>query len=719
MTSTTGAVTSVGSGGSGGALPEEFVVSGVVTEKGVPVAGAMVMQGGGVAELVTGEDGAFSITLRKAIPGVPTVVAAKVGYRSRGVEITEVPEGPIGIEIVAAAPPDNTAYVFGDPGTGDPAHDSSTAFCGHCHTTLVAQFQTSAHARATRDPLVQDLYAGTSRAHGTAASCAAAGGVFRAGRTPGAAGGSEMRCYLGGGVLPDLNPGCGGAGELSCDDPGLPAGSRPVAFGGCADCHAAGMDGEAGGRDLLDAVGVAFENGNHCDVCHKVSGVDLTRPPGTGGALLLQRPRERVSGLPGADLMQVMFGPYPDVPNEFMGGSYQPVFSRAEFCAGCHQQEQAALVPGTSLDAARWPSGLPVHSTYAEWAASPWGTPGTPCQFCHMPEVEGLKSSVDVTTEENAGIVFGFLRPQGTIRSHAFRGPLGGSPRLLDEALLLGMTVTAQGGELGVSVQLRNQGAGHALPTGEPMRALVALVRAEGCDMPLSPVGGMTVSDVGGALARGVVGQGAAFSGATLAWAEGAARATPGQVVRVVRPTGVFDDYVGVERFADPLLSAQEKGVEIHAPVGEAAVVAVAGGALTLGGALAVHDGDVVLLGEALAWPPVDGQAVRALAGATGSTFARVLVDPAGNRHVPHHRAVDMVSDNRIPPRADGFSVHRFALADGCTEARVEVVVLYRPVPLSLGRERGAEARDYVMGTLSRVVTGITASSRAPSGRSR
>ncbi|AKT42265.1 hypothetical protein [Chondromyces crocatus] len=703
-TSTTGVVSSSGTGGEGGALPEEFSVGGVVTDGVAPIAGAIVMQGGGSPDFVTGLDGTFSIQLSRTIPGTPTVVAAKVGYRSRGVEITRLPEVPIELALLAVSPPDNTAYVFGNPGKGDAGHDNSTAFCGHCHTTLTAQFQTSAHARATRDPLVQALYAGTSRAHGDEASCVAAGGVHRAGRVPGSVGDVEPKCYLGGGVLSDLNPACGGAGQLACDDPALPAGSRPTRFGGCADCHAAGLEGATGGRNLLDAVGVAFENGNHCDTCHKVRDVDLSRPPGTAGALVLQRPRERLTDMPGAPLRQVMFGPYPDVPNEFMGGSYQPVFSSAVFCAGCHEQKQAALLPGATLDASRWPEGLPTHSTYSEWSESSWGTPGTPCQFCHMPAVTNLKSTVDVTTEENAGIVFGFVRPEGAIRSHTFRGPLAGSPRLIDEALRLGVSVTPQGGALGVTVHLRNQECGHALPTGEPMRALVLLVRAEGCDAPLLPTGGMTVNDVGGALVRGVLGQGAVLSGVTLTWAAGAARARPGHVVRVVRPTGTFDDYTGVGRFADPLLSAEDKGLEVHAPVGEAVVLSVGGGVLMLETPITAQAGDVLLLGETLAWPPVDGQAALALAGIAGSTFARVLVDPSGERQVPHHRAVDIASDNRIPAQSEGVSEHSFALQPGCSEARVEVVVLYRPVPLGLGRERGAETRDHVIAKTTRVV---------------
>lgn len=696
--------TSVSSGGGGGELPEVFTVTGVVTDGEAPLEGAIVMQGGGAPDLVTGPDGAFSVALTREIPGTPTLVAAKVGYRTRGIEFTALPGGPVELALLEAAPPDDTGYVFGDPGTGDPAHDSSTAYCGHCHTTLVAQFQTSGHARATRDPLVQDLYAGTAQGITTAGACAAAGGSWRAGREPGSAGATAMKCYVGAGVLPDLNPGCGAQGQLACDDPALPAAEQPAAFGACADCHAAGIDGPAGGRDLLEATGIAFENGVHCDVCHKARDVDLGKPPGAGGALVLQRPHEKDSELPGGKHIQVMFGPYPDVPNEFMGGSYQPKFTSSVFCAACHEQKQAALLPGASLDPARWPEGLPTHATFSEWSDGPWNTPGTQCQFCHMPEETGLKSTVDVTDETNAGITFGFIRPEGSIRAHVFRGPLAGSPRLIDDAVSLGLALSAQGGELSVGVQLHNQGCGHAIPTGEPMRALVLLVGAACDGAELAPSSGMTVNDTGGATAEGRVGDGATLAGTALAWPAGAARAKAGDVVRVVRPTGIFDDYVGIGFFADPALSAAQKGLEVRAPVGEAAVVAAAGGVITLAAPIAAQDGDVVLLGDALAWPPADGQPSAALAGAAGYTFAKVLVDPAGQRGAPHHRAVDIASDNRIAPQGDAFTSHGFALPPGCASATVTAVLLYRAVPVALARERGIEAQDQVIATTTQTV---------------
>ncbi len=510
---TTTSATTTGNGGTGGIppLPETFEVTGVVTDGEGPVEGAIVMQAGGTPDLLTGPDGKFSIQLHTAIPGIPAVVAAKIGYRSAGEEFSALPEGPIELAMRFVTLPDSTFYVFGDPGNGDPAHDVSTAYCGHCHTTQAKQFQASGHAEATRKPALQDLYAGVSRAHATQAACAQAKGQWRAGLVPGTSAESTFKCYLGEGVLPDLNPSCGAPGQASCDDPALDPAKEPVAFGRCADCHAAGIDGEAGGRDLHAAVGVSYDNGNHCDVCHHIRDVDLGQPPGVGGALLMQRSRDHLTEMPSSQLVQVLYGPLPDVPNTFMGGSYAPVFTQSTFCAGCHEQRQEALLPGTALDPLRWPDGLPTHSTFSEWAGSSFEAAGLQCQFCHMPPDDtGLKNSLDVTDETNASITFGYLRTPEQLRKHTFEGPLDGAPRRIDQALSLDLGAASDGIAIGVTAQVTNVFAGHAIPTGEPMRSLLLLVRAEACGNALLPSGGMTLDDWGGALAEGTVGADAA-----------------------------------------------------------------------------------------------------------------------------------------------------------------------------------------------------------------
>ena len=705
---THGTTSGVASGSSSGSpLTPTFVVSGIVTDGTNPLAGAMVLQGGaGAPAAVTGADGAYSITLTQAIPGTPTVVATRAGYRTAGVDFDVLPDGPVEIALAYVTPPDNPGYVYGEPGVGNPTLDNSTAFCGHCHTTLVKQFQASAHAEAARSSLVQDLYAGVSEAYATQAACVAAGGVWRAGLVPGAPSTSMSKCYLGGGVLPDLNPGCGAAAGLACDDPALPASAKPAAFGGCADCHAPGMNGPAGGRNLHDAVGVAYRDGNHCDFCHHVRDVDLTKPAGTAGALILQRPRDEDSPMPGSQLRQVMYGRLLDVTNGFMGGSYQPKFAASELCGGCHEQKQPALLPGAALDPSRWPDGLPTHSTYGEWLGSSYDVQDhKPCQDCHMPPDDtGLSNTVDVTKPASAGIVYGFVHPPDQIRKHVFRDPLDGTPRFIDQAVSVAVSATSNGATLTVQAQVQNTGAGHALPTGEPMRALVLVVDAQACGSAMTPVDGMTVNDVGGAAAAGIVGTGVTFAGAVMTWPAAAGVASPGAVVRVVRPTATYDDYAGVGFFANPALTPKQKGLEIRRPVGEATVAIANGAVLTLTGALAVQAGDLVYLGDALTWPPVDAAPSLALAGRPGYSFARVMVDPGGARSVPHYRAVDIASDNRIPPKATASTTHGFAIPAGCTSATITAALLYRQVPVAFAKLRGWEANDYVIGQASAVV---------------
>ena len=321
-----------------------------------------------------------------------------------------------------------------------------------------------------------------------------------------------------------------------------------------------------------------------------------------------------------------------------------------------------------------------------------------------LPDDTGLTNAVDVTKPPDCGITFGFVRKPDQIRKHDFPGALDGSPRLIDASLSVSLSPMASGGSLTVGVQVGNTGAGHAIPTGEPLRALLLLVDAQACGQAMTPAGGMTLGDVGGAAAAGVVGGDVAASGSQMTWATGSAVAQPGDVVRVVRPTGTYDDYTGIGFFANPALTPQEKGLEIRTPVGEATVVSTGGGTLTLSAALAVQSGDLVYLGDVLAGPIADGDASRALAGRAGYAFARVMVDASGARNVPHYRAVDIASDNRIVDSATATTTHVFAVPPGCASATVTATLVYRPAPVTLARQRGWKAQDYVVGTATQTV---------------
>jgi len=683
-------------------LPSSFTVEGVVLDDNqTPVAEAMVLQGGKPdSTVLTAADGSFSLEMVYEGYGIPAVIAAKTTYRAHGIEVFELPTEPVQLVLGIAAGTDNVDYVYMDPGDGI---DATKEDCTHCHTSFVQHFLSSKHAVAASDPLVQDLYAGVSTAFTDEPSCTAAGGEWKQGRQPGTESDTVDKCYLGGGVLPDLNPSCGGVGEVACDDPTIAAQDAPSAFGACADCHAPGIDGVAGGRDLHDAVGLSYEIGVHCDPCHKVKDIDMDQPPGVGQRLILQRPNE-----PGTNMFvwePLYYGPIPDVPNVVMGASYQPKFKQAVFCAGCHQQNQPALIPGESLDSQRWPDGLAVHSTYDEWEAGPYNTPETPCQHCHMPAQYDMLNSLDLATLEQQSITFGFPRAPEDNRKHIFRSPLEGSPRLIDGALYVSIDLATLNGDVSANVSVANVGCGHAVPTGEPLRSLVMIVEAFGdgsCAAPTAS-GGMTINDTGGAIASGVEGADVTTAGTTMTWGAGAALASAGQVVRVVRATGIYDYYVApVGLFQS--LAAADKGMEIMAPVGSASVVSAGAGALTLDATLSLQSGDVIYLGDAVSDPINDGDDSGNLAGAPGYTFARIMLDSGGTRHVPHFRAVDIASDNRIPPGKNATTTHEFSVPADCTTATVRASVLYRPVPTVIASLRGWEANDYVIATAEQTI---------------
>ena len=155
-----------------------------------------------------------------------------------------------------------------------------------------------------------------------------------------------------------------------------------------------------------------------------------------------------------------------------MSASPQPKFNESVLCAGCHEQNQSALLPDQSLDENIWPEGLPIHSTYSEWKDGPYNQEATQCQWCHMPADMEKTNAVDIATVDNQSITFGFAREPEDIRKHIFRSPLEGDPRLIDTAVHLSLNVEKQLGTLSVTASIANIGCGHAIPTGEPLRSL-------------------------------------------------------------------------------------------------------------------------------------------------------------------------------------------------------------------------------------------------------
>jgi hypothetical protein len=635
-----------------------------VTLDGAPVADVVVAQPGRPGLWRTDAEGLATVELAVDVSYEVWVTASHPTARTEGRRVRDPGEGVVEVPLVRYVDVDNPAYSFQDPGT--PFRNDSTSQCSHCHVTINEDWYGSMHASAASNPVVHDLYAGTST-HASRAACEAAGGRWASARTPGDDAPSE-RCHVGPSVLADLDP--------TCDVP--PCEGPPADVGGCADCHAPGIDGALGGRDLLDARGVAFEGGVHCDVCHKVESVHLDEAPGVAGRLRLLRPSEPSPSDTLGTFLPLSFGPHHDVPNPRMGNVQRDHFSDATLCAGCHEDVHAPRVPGATADPARWPDGrLPIQTTYSEWRDGPLGG-AAPCQSCHMPPDARVTNSADLQIfqlfEGSGDLASGWPRPAGAVRRHTFVGPRDPEGRMLELSAEVAVVPQVIDDAVRAEVTVRNVGPGHALPTGEPMRHLVLRVAARCGDAPLRPVGGDVIPDFGGALA--IQERGADWS----RWPG----ARVGERIRVVERPGTFHDPPGTGPFGDGTFSPAEKGMPVERFVGEARIVGVDGDRVTLEGPLPAGDRAYRVDDDGWIGP---GDDARAAAGGPGFAFGKVLVDGAGSRQVPAHRAVDVASDNRLPPGAAYTTTHTFAL-DGCADPEVGATLTWRAYPVGLARQK-------------------------------
>ncbi len=671
-------------------IPESFEVTGqIVDDEGAPIENANVMVGGRPETLVlTDANGNFSLWYTNIYKGEPAIVASKLGYRAKGYEFFK-PDTPISMSLREVKAPDNPDYTFQNPGTG---YDEMEENCSHCHTDFVRDFWTSKHSEAASNPLLHDLYNGVTRLATTVEECEAFGGAWQIGVEPGTDGNPIYKCHVEHGVLSDLNPICAES-EQACDDPNLDEGVEPTAFGGCADCHAPGINGQLMDRNLHDAIGLAYDAGVHCDTCHKVKDIDMTKPAGYGSRLVVHRPGE-----PGRNIFEwdpVYYGPIIDVPNVAMAASPQDKFNQSVFCAGCHEHEQPALVPETTLDTEKWPEGLPIQSTYSEWESGPFNNPDTPCQWCHMPSYVDKTNAVDIATVENQSITFGFPRPVEDVRQHIFRSPFEGEPRLIDTAVHLSIQTDIVGDELAVSTSVANVGCGHAIPTGEPMRAMYVLIDVEtDCGEPVLQSGSI-VDEIGGRLASGVVGESILRSDNVLQWTLPDSLDFDAVTLKVLRSTGDYQDYTGIGYFAESERTLEEKGMPNYTLVGQTAVIQVADG-LAMNEAIELQEGDKLFLVSTSAILE-DGMPSQGLVGRTGQSFAKVLVDAEGTLQVPHYKATDILRDNRIPPGSNLVLPHTFQLGEGCTTGTVTATMLYRPHPMNLSQQYGWDAQDFVI----------------------
>ena len=87
-------------------------------------------------------------------------------------------------------------------------------------------------------------------------------------------------------------------------------------------------------------------------------------------------------------------------------------------------------------------------------------------------------------------------------------------------------------------------------------------------------------------------------------------------------------------------------------------------------------------------------------AGQPGMAFAGVLPGADGARMVPHHRAVDVVADNRLLPGGGWTGDHAFAAS--CEAPVVTARLVWRQAPMALQAERGWDLPDRRMAEVVR-----------------
>ena len=668
------------------------------------ITGALISQGGSELTWVSDEQGEAWIELDSLAISPLVMFAAHPEARTKSIEVQVAQIEGVTIALRRFRTPDQPQYPYSDP--GEPSHRGTTAQCGHCHLNINDAWFASPHSGSAKNPIVYDLYSGRGSGHNSEEGCQDQGGVWTMAPIPGSEDFAEQ-CFFALSAIKAFNPECG----TPCNTNDL---DENAYFGGCADCHAPAVDGlDGGGHDLSKVKGRAFEYGVSCDFCHHVESVDLEAEAGVAGRLKIQRPRERGSPtLGGGGFKPLSFGPHADISNPRMGISPREHFRNGQLCGGCHQHQHKQEHNPPQIDRERWPEGeLPNQSTYQEWLEGPLNQhqdQRVACNSCHMPPVATVMNSANLEyfTDADVGVQGGWPRPFGETRAHAWWGPRQAESPILSLSAHLSLSdlqIETNPDEstriLMTTATVSNTGAGHGLPTGEPMRHLLLLVEANCQGQVLMPSGGDVIHDIGGALAERT------WAEALDDWPE----AQVGDEIRVVRPANGFYDYDGYGAFRDPSLdqsraldpnmrvfSVSDKGLRKEQAVGTARVTSINEGRLSLDKAIAAQPGDRVYLHRH------DANQAMSYAGYSGFSFARVLTGDLAPSMLPHFVAQDLTRDNRIRPNQGWTSQHRFTLPQNCNQPQVQARLIYRPYPWWLATQRAWDMWDREIRSVTR-----------------
>ncbi len=430
-----------------------LTLRGVVEDEAGPVAGAIVRVRGTNILTTSDEQGRFELVVEAGDEGIH-LAAWRPGYYIAGNE--EAIQDDTDDIILSLRPhftTDQPDYQFISP----LADMSNPSACGHCHlaregemTMPVEEWLADAHFGAATNPRFLSLYNGTTLTGERGSPTAY---EFDAGM------GIDLP------VAPSLGQGEAGPGfRLDFPDQG----------GTCAACHVpiAALDAPYD-TNANHATGVAIE-GVTCDFCHKIQNVRLQTNglpnPALPGVLSLEMLR------PG-DGEQIFLGPYDDTPGDDV---FSPLQNQSEFCAACHF-------------GAFW--GVTIYNSFGEWLDSPYSDPATgqTCQDCHMPH-SGATSFVQLPPERAHYVP---ERDPQTIFSHRMPGAM--DEELLQATAILQIDGAQVDGQLLVTVSVTNSGAGHHIPTDNPLRNMILLVSATAATSEtLALIDGPTIPAWGG-----------------------------------------------------------------------------------------------------------------------------------------------------------------------------------------------------------------------------
>ena len=174
-----------------------------------------------------------------------------------------------------------------------------------------------------------------------------------------------------------------------------------------------------------------FDEGVTCDICHAAY-------PGENGRLENLNPTKE----------GVKLGPFKGAIANVHSSEFNANLQKSVTCLQCHNQMISSR------------NDLEICVTGPEWEETEYREMGVECQDCHMVSKSGKAARL------------GKLRDN--IHDHSF---VGVSEEVLRVAVDFGMEVTTKDDSLLITIQIKNRGAGHHVPTGTPLRSIILTVR--------------------------------------------------------------------------------------------------------------------------------------------------------------------------------------------------------------------------------------------------